>query len=164
MLNATAGMRGKLQSPASPNSLFVVGRFATTSGNCHSGRTRSRSRARRRRVVGGESIFLSALLQVHRRRDGEAERRAGGREAGPHRPSPSRRRSVPLLPRGGRCGVSFRVSSEPCYFGKRWIDGVKLCVSDDRDGRRPCDTARRGGNCTSEANLRVLRFNFSERH
>ena len=99
--------------------------------------------------VGGESIFLpTALSQVHLRRQ--------SKQAHP-------------CPMSAPQSLFFRVVavchfervSQPCYFGKRWM-GSNCALWSEGRSRWLCPP--RYGNCTSEANLRVLRFNFPERH
>ena len=99
--------------------------------------------------VGGESIFLpTSLSQVHLRRQ--------SRQAHP-------------CPMSAPQSLFFRVVavchfervSQPCYFGKRWMGSNCALWS---VGTITMGLPTRYGNCTSEANLRVLRFNFPERH
>ena len=142
MLNATAGMHGKLHSLCAltrslPAPTAMDGRrclgIVTTRALTND--------------VGGESIFLlTALCRCIS--GGSRSKRTPVRCPPP---------VLPLLPRRG--GVSFRVSAPTVLFREK-VDGVKLCLVVGR----AITMALRYGNCTSEANLRVLRFNFSERH
>ena len=152
MLNATAGMHGKLHSqqarlplssdsePASPS---IDGRrclgIVTT-------RPRIDERRRWRKHFSPDCSLAGASPAA-------VEASA---------PLSGVRPSVPLLPRRG--GVSFR-AGEPTVLFREKVDGVKLClVFGPRSGRSRWLCPPRYGNCTSKANLRVLRFNFPERH
>ena len=102
-------------------------------------------RTHRRTTSVAKAFFLpTALSQVHLRWQSE------------HGSTP-----VSLLPR--HSGVSFRVSAPAnrVISGKGGWGQIVPC---GRQGRSRWLCPPRYGNCTSEANLRVLRFNFSERH
>ena len=150
MLNATAGMHGKLHSQQARLPLRALTRSLTAQASMVDDvwELSQRDRASTN-DVGGESIFLpTALSQVHLRRQ--------SKQAHP-------------CPMSAPQSLSFRVAavchfervSQPCYFGKRWMGSNCALWS---VGTITMGLPTRYGNCTSEANLRVLRFNFPERH
>ena len=129
MLNATAGMHGKLHSLCAPTRSLPAP--TAMDGRRCLGIVTTRAWTN---DVGGESIFLpNSLSQVHLRRQ--------WKQAQPC-PMSAPSSSSSSVPRRG--GVSFRVSAPTVLFREK-VDGVKLCLvvgrKGDHDGSARRDTA-----------------------
>ena len=112
MLNATAGMHGKLHSLCAPTRSLPAP--TAMDGRRCLGIVTTRALTN---DVGGESIFLpNSLSQVHLRRQ--------SKQAHPC-PMSAPSSSSSSVPRRG--GVSFRVSAPTVLFREK-VDGVKLCL------------------------------------